>query len=415
MDNTIGRYAARARGAALICALAVMASCAFALPVFAGLTQSQAKDVKKLLNDQRFDEAIDILKRESDSDPFNEDLKEQIAYVYRQKGWTLYNKDDMEDGFDAFRRASAYEPDKNADTCLGLGYGSFRMKNYDDALYYLYDAVYLDEKNPTGHEMIAQIYYSRGRIEDAIDEWKTVLELDPKNENARRLLDKAQKEYRVEGAFNKNETYYFTIKYEGGENSELGYKVLDILDKAYGEVGGDLGYYPNEPVTVILYTQQQFTDVTDAPSWSGGIFDGNIRIPVGGEFAMERLKTVLYHEYTHYVIMMVAGRKVPTWINEGIAQYEERWVHDLKYYEIDGKPIPLTELEGPFINMPPKLAMVAYVESLSAVSFFVDTFGMYDLSKLVKLLGEDATLDDAFRRSTGISYADFQNYWMEGQ
>jgi len=413
------------RRAALVCALAVMAMCVFTVPAYsaplpqsafplvAGLTPSQAKELKVMLNEHRFDDALEILKRESDSDPFNDGLKENIAEIYRAKGWTLYNKDDIEGGFDAFRRASAYEPDKNADTYLGLGYGSFRMKNYDDALYYLYDAVYLDEKNPTGHEMIAQIYYSRGRIEDAIEEWKKVLELDPDNEMARKLLDKAKKEYKVEGAFSKNETYYFTIKYEGEEKRDLGYEVLDILDRAYGEVGGDLDYYPNEPVTVVLYTQKQFTDVTDAPSWSGGIFDGTIRIPVGGEFSMERLKTVLYHEYTHYVSMMVAGRNLPTWLAEGIAQYEERWVHDLKLYEIDGEPIPLTELEKPFINMSPKLAQVAYAESLSAVSFFVDSFGIYNLSKLVKLLGEDVSLDDAFRSSTGISYEDFQKYWME--
>jgi len=378
------------------------------------MSNKQVSEVNRLLEDHQYDRAVEILKRESDSDPFNDNLKEQVASVYRAEGWAHYANEELSLGFDAFRRASAYEPDKNADTYLGLGYGSFRLKNYDDALYYLYDAVYLDEENPTGHEIIAQIYYSRGRTEEAIEEWNKVLQLDPDNEMAAKFLEKARREYTVEESFQKNESYYFTIKYEGEGKRDLGYEVLDILDKAYGEVGADLGYYPNEPVTVVLYTKKQFTDITNAPDWSGGIFDGSRRVPVGGTVDRQRLKGVLYHEYAHYVTMMVAGKDLPTWLAEGIAQYEERWVHELVLYKVEGDVIPLTRLEGSFVSLSSsELARAAYAESLSAIAFYVDTFGMYSLSRLVKLLGDDVPINEAFRQSTGITYADFERYWLE--
>ena len=47
-------------------------------------------------------------------------------------------------------------------------------------------------------------------------------------------------------------------------------------------VGRGLSYYPDHEIQVILYSGQQFQEVTDAPGWSGGIYDGKIRIPIGG-------------------------------------------------------------------------------------------------------------------------------------
>jgi len=179
-------------------------------------------------------------------------------------------------------------------------------------------------------------------------------------------------------------------------------------------VGGDLDSFPREPVNVILYTRKQFNELTEAPAWSGGIFDGNIRIPVGGgNINKDILKAVLYHEYTHSVVHRIVGGQVPTWLDEGIAQYEERWVHPRDTVPGNTGLMALETLEGSFMEMrDPARAKLAYAESLSAVEFFVDRFGKYNLSKLVRLLGEGRGLAGAMRDTTGLSLKDFEDLWF---
>ena len=58
--------------------------------------------------------------------------------------------------------------------------------------------------------------------------------------------------------------------------------LLATLDADYDDLVRDLGYSPRNNIAVTLYTQQAFFDVTRAPSWSGAINDGKLRIPVSG-------------------------------------------------------------------------------------------------------------------------------------
>lgn len=385
----------------------------------AGISSAQAHGTSSskppdAVHSQDYDKAIEALKSALDDDPFNEKAKENLASVYRARGWAFYASGDFEKGIGDFRWASRLERDKNADTYLGLGYGSYSLRNNDDALYYLYDEVYLAPDDWRGHDLIGAIYYQRGKLAESIDEWEMALRLMPENAGLKERLAKAKKEFQVEGSFSKTDTYYFNIKYEGEEKRELGELVLDILDSAYRDVGSDLDYYPREPIAVILYTREQFSDVTDAPSWSSGIFDGNIRVPVGGSVDKMVLTAILYHEYAHAVTNMIAGHNIPTWVAEGVAMYEERHVHDMSQGIKGGKIIPLSSLAGPFMGMSGDEASLAYAESYSAVNFLVDRFGSYNLAKLLKLLGRGQSIEDAVHECTGISFDDFQRYWIVG-
>jgi len=380
---------------------------------------STAEDVRDVvvnaINHKDYDQAIKLLDKAVSDNAFDDELKKLAGMAYNARAWCRTSSDDYEGGLSDFKRARALETEKQADTYLGLGYASFRLKEYDDALYYLYDEVYLDQKDGRGHQIIGEIYYQRGKLTDAVKEWELAQILMPDDEVLKERLARARKELGVEESFTKKETYYFNIKYEGDEKRELGDLVLDTLSRAYGEVGADLDFFPKEPVTVILYTRKQFTDLTSAPSWSGGIFDGNIRIPIGGgNIDKEILAAVLYHEYTHAVIHMQAGNKVPTWLDEGIAQYEEHWVRGAKGDLGAAEFVPLSGLDGSFLAMSdPAKVKQAYAESLSAVEFYVDRFGKYNLGKLVRMLGQGMDLSDAIHETTGVSMQDFDALWSD--
>ena len=56
-----------------------------------------------------------------------------------------------------------------------------------------------------------------------------------------------------------------------------------MLEAAYARIGAALATYPAEPITVVLYTREQFQDVTRLPTWAAGNYDGRIRVPVPDE------------------------------------------------------------------------------------------------------------------------------------
>jgi len=111
--------------------------------------------------------------------------------------------------------------------------------------------------------------------------------------------------------FASESTNHFKVQFDGYEHGRLSRTVIGVLEDAYSQIGRDLDYYPSEPITVILYTNQDFRDVTQAPGWAGGYFDlrdGKIRVPVRGAEGKEALlRTVLFHEYVHALIFSIAG------------------------------------------------------------------------------------------------------------
>ena len=55
-----------------------------------------------------------------------------------------------------------------------------------------------------------------------------------------------------------------------------------VLEAGYQRIGGRLNAFPDSAIPVILYTEQRLQDVTRSPQWAGGLYDGRIRLAVGG-------------------------------------------------------------------------------------------------------------------------------------
>ena len=154
-----------------------------------------------------------------------------------------------------------------------------------------------------------------------------------------------------------------------------------------------MSYYPAEPTMVILYTMQQFQDITRSAAWSKGVYDGKIRVPIGGGGQKpDLLKKVLFHEYAHAVVHGLSrGMNVPTWFNEGVAVYLESSggssrEQDLYRRVQSGTPlVPLSGLHGSFMGLSDAQASLAYAESYAAVKALVDRYGLYRVRRLVPL------------------------------
>lgn len=300
---------------------------------------------------------------------------------------------------------------------LGLGMVYFHMNEDRLADRSLNRVLELNPREGRAYQVLGEIAYRRDDLESAVANWEKAVELNPGDAALRARLERIKREHRTEKDFNRDVTSHFLSKYEGREKIEAGRIVLRILEDAYGEVGRALSYYPSQEIQVILYSGQQFQEVTEAPGWSGAIFDGKIRIPIGGiEQETPGLRRILYHEYTHAAVRGIT-RRAPTWLNEGLAQhFEGREItvpqrEALRQLSQAGKLPALTNLEGSFMGLGSGQAGYAYLVSLSAVRHMIDEFGLYRVRTVLDELAAGADTGKAINTGLLVSYEDFERGW----
>jgi len=175
-----------------------------------------------------------------------------------------------------------------------------------------------------------------------------------------------------------------------------------------------LNFVPTENIAVVLYTNKTFFDVTQAPSWAGGLNDGKLRIPIQGLRGVdERLQAVLRHELTHSFLHQMTRGRCPTWMNEGLAMtMEGRSLSPIgpQLAELFNrkKEAPMKYLEGPFNGLSTPQAIVAYAESLAAVDYLRSRYGMSDVQRMLQRIGDGEGTEAALRATTQDTYEQFQ-------
>ena len=303
------------------------------------------------------------------------------------------------------------------DVHLGLGVAYFNLQDDKYAERELSKAAEINTKTAAAYQYLGELYYRKDDLEAAAMYWEKAVALNPSATDIRARLERIRREHKTEKNFNRDVSSHFLVKFEGREQIKAGRIVSRILEDAYGKLGRALFYYPDKEIQVILYSGQQFQEVTDAPGWSGGIYDGKIRIPIGGiEEETPGLRRLLYHEYTHAIVRVITPR-CPTWLNEGLAQYFEgrqidsRQREILKKIELSGKLPSLTNLEGSFMGLGGSQAQYAYLFSLSSVSYMIDSFGMYRVKGVLDELARGADTNNSLSNGILVSYEDFERGW----
>lgn len=263
--------------------------------------------------------------------------------------------------------------------------------------------------------VLGYAYYENGRNADAIAAWKKSLALRPSPQIAQ-LLERTQRESAAEAQFREQESSHFVLHYEGSQAlNSLRNEILRVLEAQYDNLQSDLGVSLRNSISVSIYTDQTFFDVTQAPAWTAALNDGKIRIPISGLATVTpELNRVLRHELTHSFIAQITHGNAPTWLNEGIAQLEEpantsRIGNRLAGVYASKNQIPLNQLEDSFMGYSTPEAIVAYAEALAATECIRSKYGMADLSRILQRLGEGEPIESALRNTIHSGYAQFEN------
>lgn len=280
-----------------------------------------------------------------------------------------------------------------------------------DAVAHSEQAARLEPESADVQRVLGQTYYQAGRLEDAVTAWEHSLQLSP-DESLTELLEKTKREAAVEEHFTETARGHFVLRYEGGTPAEaLSDDIFRTLEHDYDDLAADLGILPKAPVTVVFYSAQQFSDVTNSPAWVGALNDGKMRIPLGQISSVTpQLEFVLKHELTHSFVH-AAVPHCPLWLNEGLAQMEEPKSLDVLAASLGPQAassefVPLSQLEGSFQGMTSDQARRAYFESLSAVEYLRSAYGMDGLRSLLVNLADGAQPEAALHAVTGGGYDD---------
>jgi tetratricopeptide (TPR) repeat protein len=314
---------------------------------------------------------------------------------------------------DYFENALRFQPE-NSTILIYYSALLLRTGNATQALSYAQRAVQSAPQSPDAYTMLGYAQFACDHTKEALELWKHSLALRP-DPAVERLLAKAQREQNVESEFSQGESSHFVLHYEGKRTSEaFRTQILEALESDYDDLSRDLGNPPRDNILVTLYTEQTFFDVTRAPSWSGAINDGKLRIPVNGlDSVTPELARVLKHELAHSFINQLSAGRCPTWLHEGIAQMLEP-----KSLGGDGRQlailfkaqqeIPLNALEASFMKFSGVQAYLAYAESLAAVSYMNETYGVSDIQRILQRLSEGNSTEAALRATIHSDYGQLE-------
>jgi tetratricopeptide (TPR) repeat protein len=316
---------------------------------------------------------------------------------------------------DAFLAAGKYRPalklykeilkqDRRVLTRLGRCY--YGLADYDNAKVSLEWALEDDDRDFDACKYLALTLYRMDELAASLQQTERGLAIR-KDPELLAFQNRLKRELAVmEEGYREKQIPQFKIIFSRYEHDESRSVVGAILKEAYREIGREFNFYPSQPVTVILYNERGFFDVTRSPGWAGGLYDGKIRLPIKDIAGREdELKRIIYHEYSHALVRALTPY-CPMWLNEGLAEYFS--LED--DVEKIGQLIPLNNLEYGFPG-DTRAAAVAYRQSYSAVCYLIDKFGLYRVKELLEALAREQDIRKAFDSVLYTAYDRFLETW----
>ena len=324
-------------------------------------------------------------------------------------GWAAIQQGDAARAATVFADALRRNP-RDPMLHVGAGWAAHLLGRDQYAIESLTRAQALNPKLAIAAELLGEIEYLQGDLGGAIRRFEQALPFAADRTAAmQRRLAEWRKEAAVHETLAERNEARFSVVFNGRSDNFLSGHTVALLERAFMRIGQALGVFPSQRILVTLYSEQQFRDITQAPAWAGGQFDGKIRIPVQGVSQnMDEFDRILVHELTHAMIHGLAPRGVPAWLHEGLAGYfeprdaarAERRVQAL------GVVMPFSQLHDSFGRFNAAQAEVAYDESLVAVDILTRLAGPR-MAVLLQGLGSGQSFEQSMAL-LGLQASDFE-------
>lgn len=370
----------------------------------------------ELLRRGEYEKGLEQLQDAYSLAPYDTTLRRNLAEAYTFVGQHRLAQKRYREAADEFDHARELFPEEPRYRVMrGIALSAAHL--YDAAISELEEARRLGGDTPELFFHLGRVYYDTGDLQKALDAWEEALRRDPKNGVLPGLVAQCRRELAVEDRMDRGYSSRFNLVYDAELDPRLAQEILDTLESAYNLVGGDFDRFPSFRTEVLVYTRRDYRQVTESPAWSGGLFDGKIRLPVGGATSLTPgLKALLMHEYTHVVVQDITHGTCPTWLNEGLAEVEGRREYNPPLGELSeavrgGGLIPFKSLEGSFASLSGRRVVLAYEESYGFVNYLVTVYGWPRITELLADLAGGMPVETALRAVYGNDYDGLAGEW----
>jgi|GEM_PF-411283 len=267
---------------------------------------------------------------------------------------------------------------------------------------------------------LGRMYMQTGDEDKAYEVLKRAHDLDDYRAdvvNYLNLLEKMQK-YAVK------ETPHFIIKVDGKHDAVLLEQVAAYMESIYPEIVKDFSFEPPRKTIIEFFPfHQDFSVRITGRGWIGtvGACTGRVIALCApnterSQFGTHNWATVLRHEYTHTVTLTATGNRIPHWLTEACAVWEQPDKRNYKYVQMlveatrDNKLLPVRELDWSFIR-PRRQGErgLAYAQAEWILEHIIETKGFETVARMLKGFRDGLTQAEVFTRVLGVNEKRFDD------
>jgi len=179
-------------------------------PALALSPQQQNQAAVQLMEQQKFAEALPLLREAHAGLPFNDTIRHNLVQGFFGLAQQLMNKNENEQALAILEEGADLAPnDFHFPLLRGLIY--LNTQDYIGAESELAEARSLNDEDPQVYFLTGHLYYATGRLEEAVQAWEEAQRLDPQRQDLAGLLAKARKELAVEENLESRNDGHFII------------------------------------------------------------------------------------------------------------------------------------------------------------------------------------------------------------
>ena len=204
------------------------------------------------------------------------------------------------------------------------------------------------------------------------------------------LIARVEKETEGDKSGEKLYGTRFLLRYEDGQlHPDIARSMVATLEEEFSRISAELGCRTDERIVTVVQSRAAYLASTDAAEWSGGQFDGKIRIPLTSTAAIApETRRAFAHEIVHACLAQMGH--YPAWLHEGMAQklsgetLSPRERSALMGAMRHERMPRLENMTQSWSRMSARHASLAYSYSLAAVEFMTDRYRDYGLHNVLR-------------------------------
>ena len=223
----------------------------------------------------------------------------------------------------------------------------------------------------------------------ALEFWRASLDIAPSPE-VEKLYRQVERESKNDQSKERLYGLRVMLRYDSAVvPTETARQMTTVLDQAFIRISQQLGCNAEERVIAIVQSKDAYRKTTDSAEWSGGQFDGKIRVPVFDPKVLDpAMLRSLAHETAHACLTMLGTW--PAWLHEGIAQklsgdaLSPAQMKKITSLVQQGKIPRLSNLKQDWSRLDAEHAAAAYALSLAAVELLWQESGENGVRNLLR-------------------------------